>query len=500
MPTYKINVVKVPLSDKERMPDYPKAFPPMPRLYLEVIENKAKIKQDLINKEYVPPAEPTNVEQAHKQDDVHVVEKHSENHSIDSKSSETGSKSEKSEKDSKYEKGSKSEKSEKGNDSISISISSSSSSVKESHSEESHSEASSDEESNSEKEDTESQSDNLSERLKELLKDEKSSSTDSSSSSSRSKSSDKYSKKSVKLPHLASPYDKYKQDTAQKAMPPTLAELEAQGQYHMKNELRNINHIPASEVEQEDKKRELIFKFSVLKKSYPLSADTIPEYTIHSDLHEMQKTYDDSVRRLSLDSSVQSYKTYLTMGFMGTEFLLGHFLGFDMQGFTQHQTMQMPSYERLLIELGEKSYMPSGSQYPVELRLIGMIVIQAAMFIVTKMVMRKTGASLMGTIQHATNQGQNAPPPRPKRRMRGPANLDDETSQGSAQGQQGASQPHQNVAQQGPQHGQQGPQHGQQGPQQGPPQGASQPRQLGPHGHPVLQRPGGSQNQARMSS
>ena len=74
----------------------------------------------------------------------------------------------------------------------------------------------------------------------------------------------------------------------------------------------------------------------------------------------------------------------------------------------------MNSYERLLIELGEKSYVPEGSNWPVEVRLIFLIIINAGFFIVSRMIMKKTGSNLMGMVNSFSNKRD---PEEPKRKM-----------------------------------------------------------------------------------
>ena len=206
-------------------------------------------------------------------------------------------------------------------------------------------------------------------------------------------------------------------------MPPALSEIDNKAGIVRKKELRDLS-TTYNDQQEEDLKRELMFKIDLLKKSYPNA--TIPEFSIHSDYNTMKKTYDSTVRRLSLDSSVDSYKSYLIGGFMVCEYILGNYLGLDMQGFTQQQIMSMNSYEKLLIELGEKSYMPQGSKWPVEVRLLGLIVMNAVLFIISKMIMKKTGSNLMGMINSMNSNSSQNQPNLNKKKMKPPTiNLDE---------------------------------------------------------------------------
>lgn len=199
---------------------------------------------------------------------------------------------------------------------------------------------------------------------------------------------------------------------------PTLSELEKQGATVARKELADASRL---EIEDEDMKRELLFKFDLLRKSY--KDQNIPTFTIHSDVNMMSRSYEDTVRRLSLDSSVETYKRYLIGAFMLIEFALGKWLKFDMKGYTQQQIVSMSSYEKLLIEIGEKSYVSGGEQWSVEIRLLFLIIINTAFFLVGKMIMNNTGSNIMNAIN---SMNRAMPEQAPKKKMQGPnINLDD---------------------------------------------------------------------------
>jgi hypothetical protein len=95
--------------------------------------------------------------------------------------------------------------------------------------------------------------------------------------------------------------------------------------------------------------------------------------------------------------------------------------GLDFKGFTKYQMAKQEKYDRLLIELGERSYLNFGMNLPVEVRLVGMIFIDAGIFFVAKYAVQMLGPE-MGMVFSAMF-GVPLPTPtiQQKPRMRGPS-------------------------------------------------------------------------------
>lgn len=369
-----IKVVKVPLSKNEKPPDKIQLFQKMPILYLELLENKNKVKQELINKEYIPSNSDLEDNISDNKLDISRKSESSFKSYNDTDSSSSYSTYNSSESNSSY-RSSKSSSSDSKYSSKSSKNSSYSSS-------------------------NESELEN---RLRELLNDEK---------------DNKYSKQDFE-------FDKYSKSRQNKRhnsnLPPTLKQLQAAGVYNHKNEMTDINRIGISEEQEENEKRELLHQFEILKKNYPQAI--IPTFTIHSDYKNMKDTYYSTLKLASIDSSVDEYKQYLIGGFILVEFVLGNWLGFDMEGFTQQQLVSIGSYNKLLIELGEKSYVPEGSKWPVEIRLLLLIIMNAAFFIVTRLITKKTGANILNMVNNIVKPKQNNQNI-VKRRMQAPDDID----------------------------------------------------------------------------
>ncbi len=171
----------------------------------------------------------------------------------------------------------------------------------------------------------------------------------------------------------------------------------------------------------DDKKRDILVALDMLRKKYPDYADTVPDLNMQTSYKEMAHIYKLHLRRIEIDHNVGDYRTYMICGFLFTEHVLSKLIRINLDGFTSQQMMSMKQYDRFLIEIGEKDYLPKEKRWPVELRLVIVILINAAIFIISKAILNKTGANLLNmfnSVVSRTQGGGNSQ--QPKRRMKMP--------------------------------------------------------------------------------
>lgn len=195
--------------------------------------------------------------------------------------------------------------------------------------------------------------------------------------------------------------------------PPTLEELQQQKKIGPRATIsRDYRYVEEEDEETQKERNAVYFKYEVLRRMHPNSH--IPEFTIYSDPKLMSQKYELLTKKLSLETSVDSWKRYMIIFVMGCEVVLGK-LSFDMEGFAQQQIMSMNTYDQLLVEMAEKSYIPSGSsKWPPEARLLMMLTMNVVLFVISKMIFKKTGTNLLGTINDLTSPQE--------RKMKEPSN------------------------------------------------------------------------------
>lgn len=157
--------------------------------------------------------------------------------------------------------------------------------------------------------------------------------------------------------------------------------------YHHSSSYQEIQDDEEEERDQEElekeEKADLLHKFSILQRKYPNAE--IPDFNEYSDTDTMKRYYDKIVRNVVLDKTIANYKMYLGMFFKAIEMGATWFLGInEFQGYADEQQKKMGEYNELLIELGEKYSSTSGSSIPVEVRLLGMVLMNSAIFYISQ--------------------------------------------------------------------------------------------------------------------
>jgi hypothetical protein len=202
-------------------------------------------------------------------------------------------------------------------------------------------------------------------------------------------------------------------------LPPKLSEIN-NGIVRDVKGVRDITKGLTKQEEEEDmEKRILLDKFSILKKKYKDAK--IPDFNLYTDFGTLKKTYESTVRNLQLDATVDNYKRYLMIGFGLTQYLITKFTNIDMTGFAEQQILGINQYERILIEIGEKSYFTTNTS-PPELRLLLLIGFNAVIFVMSKMMFSPSNG--LSSVMNNTAAASKSQEQKPKTHMKGP-NLDD---------------------------------------------------------------------------
>ena len=172
-----------------------------------------------------------------------------------------------------------------------------------------------------------------------------------------------------------------------------------------------------------EEKEEYMWRWKILGKKYP--EKQFPKYSEHDDLHTMKTAYTQTIKEITLEGNVDNYKTYLIGGFMAIQYGFTYGLGIDFTGFAAQQTLMMHKYDSMLIELGERSYTSFGSNLPVEIKLIGFILFQAALFWIAKMLGENGSDNIAAVLRSLSGQPPvpvgSTPGEAPKKKMRGPS-------------------------------------------------------------------------------
>ena len=124
--------------------------------------------------------------------------------------------------------------------------------------------------------------------------------------------------------------------------------------------------------------------FGVLRREYPTF--NIPDPDTLQNLDVVHAHYEQYVKQFMLITILDNYKFYLIIMWASLELICTKLLGLDITGYTENQIDLMNKYERLLNELGEKSYGGIGANWPVEARIIMLALFNVVVFLIIKVI------------------------------------------------------------------------------------------------------------------
>jgi hypothetical protein len=139
--------------------------------------------------------------------------------------------------------------------------------------------------------------------------------------------------------------------------------------------------VPPTEEEMQD---EYIALIKRAKRMYPDLDIEVPSRNLAS--RRLKKIYHFYVDEISTAEGLEKYKIGMFVGFILIELLLEK-LGLPIKGYAELQMQHIASYNSLLIEFGDRNYFGFARNWPVEAKLAGLALFNAAILIVGRLLM-----------------------------------------------------------------------------------------------------------------
>ena len=152
-------------------------------------------------------------------------------------------------------------------------------------------------------------------------------------------------------------------------------------------EIPDYNSMPL--VEKAQWREEFRIKFGLLRSAF--RDFSIPDIDPQEPLEMVHARYERYIRHIHISGAADSYRNYLILMFLIIELLATQILGLPCNGYTMAQMKSMSRYETLLIQLGEKWYVPGGSDWPVEYRIAILALFNALVFMGIKWLAKYVG-------------------------------------------------------------------------------------------------------------
>lgn len=145
-------------------------------------------------------------------------------------------------------------------------------------------------------------------------------------------------------------------------------------------------------------RQEFKVKFGILRANYPQWGVIDPPDSL--TVIQMNELYERYLRQIMVSKETGQYKVYMVIFLMVIEVIGVKFLKLNMSGYTMSQLKIINRYDALFIELGEKWLVSGASSWPIEARLIMMVMFNAVIFLVVRYLCSWLGAEgLADTLQ-----------------------------------------------------------------------------------------------------